>query len=159
MPIPIKHYKDYEDDKTSFIDYSVLLNYGVPENSKKVIASDNDASVLFKIWSKGKCKHNKVSMKDISEVSSQDIMRLKTRGFITGDTKEIEFTRKGKIVITTMSLGEPNAFEKKRQPKTYTEILASMNKRGKKGYRMASNDLDRFSNSSNSLDLRDIFGD
>ena len=57
------------------------------------------------------------------------------------------------MVITTMSLGEQSQFEKKRQNKSYTEILASMDKRGKKGYRSASKDPKFSTNNSNRLDL------
>lgn len=156
MPVPI--HKNKNDN--SFIDYSVLLNYSIPVSNKKVIASNRDAGLLFQIWSKGKRKNNKILLDDILNISSSDIIRLKTNGFLIGNTKELEFTRKGKSIITTMSLGEQNAFEKKKQPKTYTEILASLDKRGKRGYRIASqevSDIKRFN--GNGLNLHDIFGD
>ena len=44
--------------------------------------------------------------------------------------------RKGKRVIKTMALGETSSFLQKKENKTYSEILASMNKKNKPGYRM-----------------------
>ena len=52
-------------------------------------------------------------------------------------TEEVKLTNKAKAVITTMALGENNAFTKMQKKKSYTEIIASMDKRGKKGFRMA----------------------
>ena len=71
-------------------------------------------------------------------------------GFISSVNDEIKITKKGKVIITTMALGEENAFNKKKTPKKYTEILASMNKRNKPGYR-----IPKFaSDNNNRLDLR-----
>jgi serine protease inhibitor len=65
-----------------------------------------------------------------------DIIRLKSRGLITGGVNEVNFTKRGKIVITTMSLSEPNKFQTNATEKSYKEILASMDKKNKKGYRI-----------------------
>ena len=73
----------------------------------------------------------------------------------TARTKDLlpplEITKRGKTIITTMALGEPNKFETSKQQKSYTEILASMDKRGKKGYRTPKYAA------SNSLNLREAF--
>jgi hypothetical protein len=129
MPIPIKPIED-----NNHIDYSFLLNSYVPSTSKKVFASDNDASLLFKMWAKN--DQDKIKVSELKDVNARDISRLKTMGFIVADNDEIKLTKKGRIIITTMALGEVNQFEKKKQEKKYTEILASMDKRGKKGYRI-----------------------
>ena len=71
-------------------------------------------------------------------------------GFLTGGVDEVKLTRSGKIVITTMALGEVNSFAKAKQQKSYTEILASMDKRGKKGYRIPK----YAANTSNNLKLK-----
>ena len=139
MPVPIKPIPDRVRDDRMVSDFSMLLNVSpnIPAKKKTVQASNNDASLLFEIWAKGEKAEDEDTIKiDPSmNISSRDIMRLKTMGFLTGGVDEVKFTRRGKIVITTMALGETNKFEKSKEQKKYTEILASMDKRGKKGYR------------------------
>ena len=153
MPVPIKPIPDQPRNDKIQPDYSFLMNL-VPGSTlpkkKMVQASNRDASLLFKIWASGeKSAEDTIKISDL-EISSRELMRLKTMGFLTGGTDEVTFTRKGKVIITTMALGETNNFEKKRQQKSYTEILASMSKKGKKGFRTAQ----YAPNSSNCLDLR-----
>ena len=169
MPVPIRCLPDYFDnhgeEKKPSIDYSFLFNQiqTIP-GKKTVMASNQDASVLYEIWLNGNkmgdFKYKITEAFNNKAISTQDIMRLKTRGFITsafGDSDEVEFTLKGRSIIKTMSLGEPNKFLKSKKTKNYSEILASMNKKGKAGYRTAENGSGspkfRASN-SNSLDLR-----
>ena len=152
MPIPDKG----EANQNTVSDYSFLLNIpsSQPAPKKKTVeASNKDASILFQIWAQGKRGGEEDLIKlDGLEVSSRDIMRLKTMGLITGGSDSIRFTGRGKVVISTMALGETNKFKDQREQKSYTEILASMSKRGKKGYRTP-----KFaSSSSNNLNLRDI---
>ena len=78
---------------------------------------------------------------DDTVISSRDFYRLKTNNLIYGESNKVSFTDRGKDVIKTMSLGEQNAFLKDSKPKDYHEILASTNKRGKSGYRVAQNTL------------------
>jgi len=142
MPVPIRPIPDSQRDDSSKIDFSFLTNLAPGDSlpkKKTVQASNNDASLLFKIWAsseKDPSNHTVKISKDM-EITSRELMRLKTMGFLTGGAEEVTFTRKGKIIITTMALGETNKFEKSRQEKSYTEILASMSKRGKTGYRSA----------------------
>lgn len=150
MPVPIRPVRDAEKGNVG-IDYSFLFNQPV---NKTVTASNQDASLLFEIWDKGEkgSKPDAVKVSPDTKITSEDISRLKGMGLIVGDSKEIQFTKKGKIVITTMSLGEGSRFEKIKQKKSYTEILASMSKRNKKGYR-----IPRFAaNTANNLDIRGI---
>ena len=154
MPVPIRPIPDNRREEKMFSDYSVLLNMlpVVPPKKKTVEASNQDASLLFEIWASGEKVDGEdtVKISPSMNISSRDIMRLKTMGFLTGGTEEVKFTRRGKIVITTMALGETNNFEKRKQQKSYTEILASMNKRGKKGFRTP-----KFaSNTSNNLRIK-----
>lgn len=136
MPVPIRLIPDDGSSKSG-IDYSFLLQNPQPKK-KTVTASNKDASLLFKLWSTGeKIEEDVVKVNSEIDISSEDIMRLKTMGFLTGGTDEVKFTRKGKIVITTMVLSEESNFNKNKQEKPYTEILANMSKRGKKGYRAA----------------------
>jgi hypothetical protein len=146
MPTPIRAIKD----DNPVIDYSFLFNHQPQsKNSKTVYASNKDAELLFNIWTKGE-RQDEDTYKISSEFNNQDIIRLKTNGFVTGGQDVIKLTRKGKIVITTMALAEPNKFETARQRKNYSEILASMDKRNKPGYRIPK----YAANNSNLLNLR-----
>ena len=150
MAIPIRLNKDKENKNLS-IDYSFLLEQMAPveKKQKTIIASNKDASLLYDIWCKAQKMDGGETFKiDTKSVNSKDIIRLKTNGFITGDVETLKFTAKGKTIITTMALAETNCFAKDAdKQKSYTEILASMDKRGKKGYR-----IPRFaSNTSNFL--------
>jgi len=154
MPIPIKYIED-SNKKEFTVDYSFLTDWiGTTEkpkqpNKKVVVASDKDASLLFQIWSKSTRKDAETYSIDSSVISNRELIRLKTRGFVVGDIKEIKFTRKGKAVIGIMALNEPSTFEKIRQEKSYNEILANMSKAGKPGYR-----IPKFAaNNSNNLRL------
>jgi hypothetical protein len=149
MPVPIMPIKDNSEENNNFVDYSFLANFqGALENKKKKVeASNSDAELLMKVWLDSEKNENGLSLKE--NFSSRDIMRLKTYGFIQGSSSEFELTEKGKKVITVMALGEANRFEKSRVQKSYLEIMASMDKKGKKGYR-----IPKFaSNNSNNLKI------
>lgn len=155
MPVPIMRFPDNKKDNTNTIDYSFLIDNPVPQR-KTVVASNQDASLLFKLWENGEKVKDSIKINKSPDVTAKDILRLKTLGFLVGDINSVQFTRKGKMVITTMSLGEQSQFDKKRQNKSYTEILASMDKRGKKGYRIATKEPKEpkfATNNSNRLDL------
>lgn len=147
---------DSKKDPNTAIDYSFLFNNPIPQK-KTVVASNKDASLLFELWASGEKVDDTIRIKPSKNITSKDILRLKTLGFLIGDLNTVKFTRKGKLVITTMALGETSQFEKNKESKTYTEILASMNKRGKKGFRMARKEPKFSVNNSNSLDLNKIF--
>lgn len=147
MPIPDNR---REDHGGSTIDYSFLIDTTEPIK-KTITASDNDARVLFELWAKAE-GNTDGQIKVAEDVQDKDIMRLRTRGFLTGSKDNLRFTNKGKAIISTMALGEVNKFEKNREDKSYTEILASMSKRGKKGFRTP-----KFaSNNNNRLDVGKI---
>jgi len=158
MPVPIKLIPDGAKSKDT-IDYSFLLTDGFTRNEKIVTASDKDADLLFKIWSMGKAQGNDtICLDKKSNISQDELLRLKSRGFLVGDTEKVKFTKRGRLVITTMALGEPSKFENVKQPKKYTEILANMSKRGKRGYRIASGNPELDVNASNNLNLKEIWG-
>ena len=114
------------------IDYSFLLHDYDQRTKIKATASNKDAKLLMDIW-----LHANKTKEDTYQIhtGNRDIMRLKTLGFITGGTDEVKFTAKGKMIIKTMALGEPNQFDKEKKEKSYTEILASMKPEGKTGLR------------------------
>ena len=136
MPSPIRSIPDIDDNKY-LADYSFLVDLNLESKESKIAtASNKDASLLFEIWCKSERNEEKETFKVDSSISSKDILRLKTKGFLTGGVDEIELTKKGRMVVTTMALGERSQFENNKQSKNYNEILASMDKRGKKGYRI-----------------------
>jgi hypothetical protein len=142
MPVPIQKIHDNVDrNKTSsdgnfYIDYSPLLQ-NIPQNNKKVVvASDEDAELLLRLWvSSQRVSDNVYNVKEC-KVSHDDILRLKAHGFLTGSSEEVKFTPKAKSIITLMALGEGNALQKNVKKKNYTEIMASMSLKGKSGYRV-----------------------
>lgn len=156
MPIPIKLNNDKVLDKNDFVDYSILATYVESSDKKTIVASNKDAELLFNIWLKCEKDEMNNTYKLANNIDNKDVLRLKTNGFISGGIDKISFTRKGQMVITTMALSEPNKFEVKKQRKPYNEILANMNKRGKTGYRIASDARFFNTNTSNNLDLRQI---
>jgi len=139
MPVPIQRIHE-NVDKTSgesnfYIDYSHLFNE-LPKQSKHIVtASDQDAELLIRLWTTSDKVSDDVYRVQNSKVSNDDVLRLKSHGFLTGSSDEVKFTGKAKAVITTMALGEGNAFQKNIKKKNYTEIIASMSLKGKKGYR------------------------
>jgi len=137
MPLPIKPISDIgrSPSENCQIDYSFLSSIPEP-NKKTVVASNSDASLLFDLWTKAEKIGEDLFKVDSSKFDNNDILRLKSRGFLAGGTKEVKFTKKAKMVVTTMALAEPNKFQTTRQHKPYNEILASMDKKGKKGYRI-----------------------
>jgi hypothetical protein len=157
MPVPIMRMPDNTVEKSTTMDYSFLVNNPLPQR-KKVMASNEDARLLFELWANGEQIDDTIKVNSNSKISSKDILRLKTLGFLMGEPSAIKFTRKGKLVITTMSLGEQSQFDKQKKQKNYTEILASMDKRGKKGFRIASSEPKFAINNSNNLNLKKAFG-
>ena len=117
MPIPIKPIPDPQREDKNQADYSFLMNLAPATASPKkktVQASNRDASLLFQIWASGeKSNDDTIKISQKLGITSREIMRLKTMGFLTGSSEEVKFTGKGKVVITTMALGETNKFEKK----------------------------------------------
>lgn len=136
MTLPINY------DKISQMDLSFLLDTtssGIRLNDtdkKTVTASDKDAELLLNVWKKASRIREKTYK--LSEISNQDFSRLKSGGFVIGDSHACQLTPRGQKIIKVMTLGETNAFLKNQKSKSYTEIMASTNKRGKKGYRIAS---------------------
>jgi hypothetical protein len=149
MPIPIRLNKEMDGQgsgsstnsgnsgQLAINDFYSFLFNEKPETKKTVFASNQDADLIMKIWNNGiKDKNGKFKV-PAEAATTSDIMRLKASGFLEGANEMLSFTRKAKMIITTMSLGENNTFLKSQKKKNYTEILASMDKRGKKGYRIA----------------------
>lgn len=130
MPLPIN--PSNSESKYQF-DFSFLLKN---EEKKIVTASDKDATLLMKIWAGGqKLGDYKFTLSN-NVISQRDFSILKANGLLVGDMSRCEFTNRAKKVITVMALGEDNSFLKKRKEKSYSEILASSDKKLKTGYRI-----------------------
>jgi hypothetical protein len=140
LPVNIKNEMVNENNKP--LEISFLSNSLSKESSfGSTMVSDKDADDVMKIWLNAKkIDQDTFEIKSIN-IDNNVLLRLKSRGLISGSTETIKLTSKGKSVIKTMSLGESNNFLKKRKEKSYTEILASMDKRGKKGYRIAESNV------------------
>jgi len=152
MPIPIRPMQDPQENNR-FVDYSFLAQEVIKsdEKRKKITASNKDAEILMRIWLEAENNDDKFVISSDMGLSNRDIMRLKTYGLVSGDSSEVRITERGRQVITVMALGEGNKFEKGKSDKSYLEIMASMDKRGKEGYR-----IPKFcSNTSNNLNVKD----
>ena len=144
MPVPINpagRFVDHNEKRESGLDVSFLASI-LPEMEKEaangiVTASDNDAGVLMKIWLKAdKLGKDTFKITPNLEISSGDVMRLKTRGLLTGKVDEVRMTPRAKTIVSTMALSESNMFLNEKKQKSYSEILASNDKRNKTGYRI-----------------------
>ena len=145
MPLPIFFNPERPNEGNhGGIDVSFLQ--GVPVSDKltktswRYLVSDQDASLLMRVWIYGKPEKDALCV-DETVLSSRDFYRLKTNNLVFGDKNKISLTERGKEVIKTMALGEENAFAKNKKQKSYHEILANSNKKGKRGYRVAQNTL------------------
>jgi hypothetical protein len=138
MPVPIRLNRDCGENNKLELDYSFLFQQQVQPTSKKtVIASNKDAELLYSLWERSETTgKDTFKINTASGISPKDILTLKARGFITGGVDELKFTQRGRVIVTTIALSEPNNFAKNAERKGYSEILASMDKRGKKGYRL-----------------------
>jgi len=144
-----------------YVDYSFLGNLGLessfmptPAPSKNVVtASNKDADALYKLWESGKNnmtgEFDIEQTKELTQLSARDITRLKTLGLITAHADKATITERGRKVLITMTLNEPNNFQLKAQKKPYNEILAGMDRKKKGGLRCAS----FATNNNNCLDL------
>lgn len=140
MPLPILpiNNNNEENNNSGLLDYSFLFNNNLTKTSGFRVVSNKDADLLMKIWLKGDKKNNFQFGIDENICSKTDVSRLKVNGLVEASAGGgVVFTEKAKKVITTMTLGEQNRFLNSKKEKNYTEILASMDKRGKKGYRVA----------------------
>jgi hypothetical protein len=143
--IPISHKENKAPSAQSFssffnssLDYlSNSIDNKEQNGNRKVEASNKDADSLLKIWINGtKTQNGTFDVKAVKEITSSEIDSLKRNGFITVANEKISFTNRAKLVITTMCLGENNNFLKNKKNVSYKEILASMDKSNKQGYRI-----------------------
>lgn len=155
MPVPIGLVGggiSQQPSNNGLLDASFLVhNIPAEDDGINVVASNKNADDLMKIWLNAKRIGNDTLELKGLDIDNRDLIRLKARGLITGGMDTVKLTQKGKSVVSTMSLGESNAFLKKKKNKSYTEILASMDKRNKKGYR-----IPKFAATNNLINLKDI---
>lgn len=133
MPIPLRPQKSLEESKY-LMDFSFLAQK--VSSKQEPEPEDKNAALLLKVWASGRRDGDKLRVSS-QEVKPQDFAYLKSNGLVTGEMENCSITERGRKLITVMTLGENNAFLRTRKQKSYTEILASANKRGKPGFRMA----------------------
>ena len=137
-PISKEENNNINYDFLNKLDMGQCLNPDGALNKKYVTASNKDATLLYELWQKGTSADNNRRVFDLekskqsAKLSAMDITKLKTLGFISGNGDKVAFTEKGKKVLITMTLSEPNKFALRAQAKPYNEILASLNSRKKK---------------------------
>ncbi len=142
MPVPIKLVHDDSHNDSGGcgnIDYSFLANFdpSMPDKKIMVTATNKDAELLYNLWAcSEKTEDEKYTFRVDDAVDQKDIIRLKSRGLLTGGIDKVTLTRRGKAIIKTMALSEPSRFDQKRKSKSYNEILAEQSKKGKPGYRI-----------------------
>ena len=153
MPIPIKpNGQNNQAIQASPIitDVSFLASHLPVKEARVGNTSDKDAGALMKIWLQAKRSDDDTFIIDENiGLSARDISRLKINGLVSGESGKVSLTDKAKSVIAVMSLGETNKMLRGKRQRSYTEIMASIDKRGKKGYRIPKYAAD----SSNTLRL------
>jgi len=145
MPVPInpngpKKGMEKLANYTSLLDVSFLAQSlaGIDKNAYVLRGDNKNATLVMQLWTQAKKKDDgRFKLITSSKFSSYEISQLRSLGMIVGNSESFEFTEKGRKVIKVMALGEENKLRKEKAKKSYTEILASMDKRGKKGYRIA----------------------
>jgi hypothetical protein len=151
LPIGLVGEKSVKPEHT-MLDISFLASYAptiVEADKGSTTYADKDADDLMKIWLHAEKVDNETFIvNEGTKLDNKDILRLKARGLISGGSDKIKFTTKAKNVIKTMALGESNRFLEVKKNKSYSEILASMDKRNKPGYRVP-----KYSSTSYLLDL------
>ena len=160
MPIPIKP-SNSSNESNMYVDYSFLGNLGLessftptPSPKNVVTASNKDADALYKLWESGvnteTGEFDLEQTKTSANLSDREVTRLKTMGLITANSNKAKITERGRKVLVTMTLNEPNNFQLKAQKKPYNEILAGMDRKKKGGLRCA-----KFAtNNNNCLNLK-----
>lgn len=134
MPVPIKPNNSVSGYSSILrdIDISVLLNNPNTLSAsmvKEALATDIDADLLFKVWSKSSVIKNASNIEDkiyrlSNDIDKSSVLQLKASGLIRGDDSHIMFTSKAASVIKTFVLSEQNQFLRKSVKKPYSIILA-----------------------------------
>ena len=150
MPVPIRMI----EDKAKGAEDGLIMDYSILQQSYNSFSVGGDknanAKVLYELWSSAERSEKTPNMLKKSEAFNKgEISMLRAAGLIEDRGDKIRITDKGQEIITVMCLSEASSFEDKRQRKSYTEILASMPKRGKPGYR-----IPKMACTQNNLNLR-----
>ena len=143
MPVPIiPQNVDYllrkdKDKQMTDVDYGKIditeLSTLIQKRSltqEMIKVSDFEAGLLFRLWKDSRCEPSDEILDVPEGFSNNDILRLKASGLISGDTKKVKFTARGKEVITTMVLSENNVLDKKSSAKPYGQRLAETKPKG-----------------------------
>jgi len=99
--------------------------------------SSYEANVLFQLWKDSGAGPNDKDVKIPSSVNNSNILRLKASGLITGDTETFTLTQRGKDVISTIVMGEKNAFDKTSEAKGFEQLVSEQKRKMSSGPRFA----------------------
>ena len=137
MPIPLRPNGNGVDNGASFpssgylsINPSQLSDFiNISPLITREAAGDKDAGILYSLWEKSTMTKGADRIKDRvytlpGDFSQNEILRLKTSGFLVKADQGVSFTEKAEQVIQTMVLGEENSFHKDSVKKPYSMILA-----------------------------------
>jgi hypothetical protein len=150
MPVPImpvntdslmRRERDYQIQPTEYCQINVAdLPTSFEKKSKfsdLLKVSNNEANLLFRLWSESGAGPNDSNIVVPSSVDNNDLLRLKACGLIVGDTSSFTMTQRGRDVILTLALGEKNAFDKSSSSNTFEKILSDRQKLASGGPRLA----------------------
>ena len=138
MPIPIRpnntnaQPSQPESGSGMSVDLLTRLLNGVSASiPKEAEVADNDADLIFNLWEKSSIIRDAGNIEDRiykvpSNVSTNEILRLKSRGLLYGEKDQVRFTSHAAKIIKMMVLAEGNSFSKKSVKKPYSVILAEI---------------------------------
>ncbi|MFO8110795.1 MAG: hypothetical protein R6U17_09815, partial [Thermoplasmata archaeon] len=112
-------------ESKGLLDVSFLANYQQEGQEHKkagclsVAVSNTDADDLMEIWLHADKKGKDTFDVSPIKMSNKKLLRLKSRGLLSGGTDQVKITPKGRTVVSTMALGENNKFLKRKQENNY----------------------------------------
>lgn len=135
--MPINRQQNTSNSQPNTLNDFSFLVPALPKESKKSqmkLANNKDAEIIMNIWLNAKkCDETGYKIDNDTNINRRDIIRLKSKGFISEEGDTISFTERGQTVIAVMALGETNKISGDSRQKEYTEILASMQRTKKNG--------------------------
>ena len=117
------------DDKSG----QSLFDLVFPKNMRlQAGLTDSEAQALYNLWKGSPIGTTKFAMGE--NIDKNQILALKTKGYLVGYGDNIQLTSKGKKVIVEMATHEPNAFEKHAGELTYSGIKSKANTRPRQAF-------------------------
>ena len=150
MPIPIMPVntgpleRRERDSRMQAVEYCQIDVSNLPVSIQKrsklqdmLKVSNVEANLLFQLWSESGAGPNDKNVGIPRSMSNGDVLRLKVSGLIAGDTEHFTLTQRGKDVISTLALGEKNAFDKNSNTQSYEKMVSDRERNSTTGPRFA----------------------